>query len=103
MYARIRQDLYGCIDIAAIHPERKGVLGIQCTSDANVSARVSKIQDIPAAKIWIQAGNSLWVVGWGKHGPRGKAKHWRMRTVSILGWQDGKIVTEVLGEEAQHA
>lgn len=42
-FAKIRQDLYGFVDVLAV----KGTetLAIQCTSDHNVTGRVAKIKD----------------------------------------------------------
>jgi hypothetical protein len=65
-YARIRQDLYGCIDIVAIHPLKPGVLAIQTTTKSNMAARLEKIKTVPAVKIWLAAQNSFKIHGWYK-------------------------------------
>lgn len=93
-FAHLRQDLFGFIDILAIRADKPGVLGVQCTTDSNMAARSGKIQDLPAAKVFTQAGNKIWVVGWAKHGPRGKAKHWQMKTILVAGWHDDRIMIE---------
>jgi hypothetical protein len=80
-FAKIRQDLYGCIDIIAIKPFE--ILGIQCTSDSNVSARVTKSVAIPALRIWLLAGGKFQVWGFGKKGARGERKVWKLRKVII--------------------
>jgi len=41
--ARVRQDLFGFVDVVAIHPAAKRILFVQATSHANVGARVRKI------------------------------------------------------------
>jgi hypothetical protein len=75
-FARIRQDLFGFVDIVVIRPGIPGLLAIQTTSANNMSARKKKIMGIPAAKAWLEAGNQIIVEGWAKKGPRGKKKVW---------------------------
>lgn len=83
-FAGIRQDLYGFIDIVAMHPAHKGLLGIQTTSTANMSARVKKIINEPRARVWLTSGNSILVWGWSKKGERGKVKHWTLTSKQIV-------------------
>lgn len=75
-HAKIRQDLYGVIDILAI---RKGeTLGVQATSYPNVSSRCNKIADaehVPAVR---EAGWRIEVHGWRKVGAR-----WECRVVDV--------------------
>lgn len=81
-YARIRQDLFGFIDILAMGP--LGTLAVQTTSGSNVSARVQKITALPAAKAWVQVSNRwIEVHGWRKVGERGKRKTWEVRVVDV--------------------
>ena len=61
-----RHDLYGFIDIVAIKPRIPGVLGIQCTSTSNVSARIKKIRNLPEYQLWLENGNHIQVWGWAK-------------------------------------
>lgn len=69
-HAKIRQDLFGIIDVLAIG---KGItLAVQCTSADNVSARVHKIAEHESTP-WIrEAGWLIEVQGWtkGKREPR---------------------------------
>lgn len=73
-FARRRIDLFGGIDIVAV----KGVitLGVQCTTQANAAARVTKLKQVPAIEAWLAAGNRLEVWGWAKRGARGQRKVW---------------------------
>ncbi len=64
MHARIRQDLFGCIDLVALNG--KQIIGIQSTSSANMAARITKIKDEPRALEWIRSGGRLFVHGWVK-------------------------------------
>lgn len=77
--ANKRKDLFGFIDIVVLDG-LPGVLGIQCTSGSNVSARVKKIREEcwPAAESWLRAENRIEVWGWRK-----KAGRWGVRIVKI--------------------
>lgn len=82
-YARIRQDLFGFIDVVAIRSTDAGVLGIQTTSGSNISARISKIQASPYYQIWKSSGNRIEVWGWSKKGKKGERKTWQVRIVVL--------------------
>lgn len=65
-FAKVRQDLFGFIDVIAV---TNGVtVGIQTTTYANRLARVKKIihEVNVAAYRWLQAGNEIHVVSWKK-------------------------------------
>ena len=86
-YARIRQDLFGFIDVLAIHPER-GTLAVQATSGSNLSARVAKIATEPRALTWLYAGRGhhmIEVWAWRKLKVKrgGKAVRWVPKTLRI--------------------
>lgn len=108
-FAFKKNDLFGFIDLVAVHPGARGVLGVQATSRPNVLARVYKIADLPLielngkkvhpAKLWLQTGNRILVIGWGKKGPRGKAKRWKpsfypMDLEELKRLREGKTVTK---------
>ncbi len=69
-FARIRQDLFGIIDVVAVKPGTVGVLGVQTTSYSNVSARIKKSMANKVLPVWVRAGNRFVVHGW-KKGVRG--------------------------------
>lgn len=54
-FAKIRVDLFGCIDIVAV---RAGVpvLGVQCTSHAHLAERVNKTLTLGQA--WLSTGHT---------------------------------------------
>lgn len=62
--ANVRKDLFGVIDIVAIRRGETGVLGIQATSMANVSARVAKAKTKGELRTWLACGNRFEVWGW---------------------------------------
>lgn len=76
-FARLRQDLFGIIDILAV--KEGETLGVQTTSGSNVSARVQKIADAEVTPDLRKAGWRLEVHGWRKNA-RGK---WQLRVVDV--------------------
>lgn len=77
-HAKIRQDLFGCIDLVAVEEGHNGVLGVQATSRSNQAARLTKSLGQEALKVWLAAGNSFQVWGWAKAGKRGQRKTWQV-------------------------
>ena len=67
-HARIRQDLFGFVDVLAVGPA--GVLAVQTTSAGNVSARITKIADHPNLAAVREAGIAIHVHGWRKRSGR---------------------------------
>lgn len=76
-HARIRQDLFGIIDLLAI---RNGeTLAVQTTSSSNVAARMTKIADSEATPDIRAAGWRFEVHGWRK----GKNGRWQCRVEDV--------------------
>ena len=67
-HARIRQDLFGFVDVVAL----KGAetLAVQATSAPNVASRVTKIADSPLVGAVREAGWRIVVWGWAKKSGR---------------------------------
>jgi len=80
-YAKIRQDLFGFIDIVAVGG--LGIVGVQTTTTVNMSARRKKIIESEAAQKWLAAGGKIEVHGWAKRGPRGKRKTWQVSVYHV--------------------
>jgi hypothetical protein len=75
-FARIRQDLFGVVDVLAVgHGE---TLAVQTTSYSNVSARVTKIAESDAIAPLREAGWAFHVHGWHK-----KKNRWQCRVVDM--------------------
>jgi hypothetical protein len=74
-YARVRQDLFGIIDVVAVGED---IVGVQATSASNVAKRVAKITDSPALPVLRKAGIRVLVHGWRKS--KGK---WKLREVDV--------------------
>ena len=81
-HAKIRQDLFGFLDIVAIVPGGSGVLGIQACTTGKMIKRIGKCDAKPLADNvgrWLASGNAASVWGWAKRGPRGKRKTWTLK------------------------
>lgn len=89
-FAKIRQDLFGCIDLVSVGPN--GIIGIQSCARSSVSARLEKSMQQPPLKAWLQAGAKFVVQGWGKVG-RGR-KTWKCREIYVSLNEDGTFKTE---------
>ncbi len=76
-FAKIRQDLFGIIDLLAIDSDGNTV-GIQVTSYSNINARVKKMEDSDAISHLRNANWTLLVEGWYK-----KKNRWVSRIISI--------------------
>lgn len=78
-----KRDLWGWGDLLAIR--RGEVLAVQTTSDANLSARVRKIEDSPLLPRVREAGIRIVVHGWKAMPAKvgAKAGEWRLREVDL--------------------
>jgi len=63
-HARIRQDLFGFIDLIVL--DGSGAIGVQATSGSNATDRIRKIVQEPRARIWIENGLRIEVWFWRK-------------------------------------
>jgi hypothetical protein len=61
-FAKIRQDLFDCIDVIALTPE--GIVGIQTTSGSNHTARKTKALGSPKMGAWCASGGRFWIMSW---------------------------------------
>lgn len=75
-HARVRQDLFGIVDVVAVGDE---IVAVQATSASNVSKRVAKITESAALPILRQAGIRVLVHGWRKNA-KGR---WTLREVDL--------------------
>lgn len=75
-FARIRQDLFGIIDILAI--KDGDTIALQVTSYSNIGARVKKITESDALAPLRKAGWTILVEGWHK-----KENKWVSRIVDL--------------------
>lgn len=97
-FARVRQDLYGIIDLLAIGPGiiPSKIWGIQVTGGGgDVAAHVTKALASAALPLWLQSGGLFSIIGWRKIGDRGKRKLWKARILDAsLGPASSVIFTE---------
>lgn len=81
-HAKVRQDLFGFLDLVAVEPGKPACLGVQTTSGTNVAHHLAKLAEEPIAsrmRVWLGAGNRLVIHGWAKRGARGARKTWTCR------------------------
>lgn len=70
----IRRDLFGIIDIVALHPSKDGLLGVQaCGGAGDAVEHRKKLKAHPMARLWVEAGLELHLHIWTKHKPAGSA------------------------------
>ncbi len=88
-HARIRQDLFGFIDLLVMDDNYACLLGIQVTAGASHAARRTKSLAEPNLAEWLGRGQRFEIHSWAKRGERGKRKVWTLRrealTLSDLG------------------
>ena len=77
-YAKIRQDLWGFVDIIALKPNQ--ILGVQTTTASNMSARVKKIADHENVGKVRESGVMLHVHGWHMDA---KTKKWHCKVKDV--------------------
>ena len=75
-HAKIRQDLFGVVDILAVKAGEP-IKAVQTTTATNLRARVEKAAGFPA--LWRACGGAFEFHGWAKQGPRGKRKVWGVK------------------------
>lgn len=92
-FARVRQDLFGFVDIVAVKAGEQGVVAVQSTSADNLAARRTKIATEQRARVWLAAGNRIVLHGWRKGGSRGTRKRWQVNEENVRSedlFQDSK-------------
>jgi hypothetical protein len=74
-FAKVRQDLFGFIDLVALNPNG-GIVGVQTTTAKNLAARIAKIRAEPQALAWLRAGGRIEVHGWRRSKPGSRRSEW---------------------------
>lgn len=62
-FARVRQDLFGFIDLMAVYPDVKP-LAVQTTTKGNLQARIDKALALPSCVACLRGGMRLEFHGW---------------------------------------
>lgn len=77
---KFRRDLFGIVDIVAIHPRMTGTLYVQSTTKGNLASRVCKAQEeaTVAVRAMLAAGNKFEVWGWFE-----LAGKWEVKIVTV--------------------
>jgi hypothetical protein len=90
-HAKIRQDLFGCIDLVAITPS--GIVGIQACAASSHAARRTKALLEPRLAAWCRAGGHFEVWSW-KQDAAGK---WDVRIEQL----DTTVLAHAVHEESK--
>lgn len=83
-YAKIRHDLWNCLDIIAVNGTR--IVGVQTTSGSALSARLAKLRKNPLVPMILASGVRIEIHGWRKLRSRAKKPHrerWECRVVEL--------------------
>ena len=81
-FAKIRQDLFGFVDVFAVRDDGRALL-VQATSGSNHAARRVKLLANKNLRTCLLADLEVEVWSWAKQGPRGKRKTWQLRREAI--------------------
>ncbi len=90
-FKTIKRDLFGLCDILCV--KRGEILFVQTTTVSNQADRVNKLLALANTFSILEAGGKIHVHGWGKKGPRGKAKFWRLTVTEITLGESGSLKT----------
>ena len=74
--AKVRQDLFGIVDVLAVGSD---IVGVQATSGSNVAKRVAKLTASEALPLLRKAGIRILVHGWRK----AASGRWTLREVDL--------------------
>src|SRR5262245_40135020 len=77
-YANVCRDLFGCIDVIAVHPRDRIILGVQATTEAHVAHRLAKARALPELAAWLRSGGTFQVWGWCRRG-----RKWDVKIVAV--------------------
>ena len=86
-HVKIRQDLFGFVDIVAF--DELDVVLVQACRGADTSTREKKIMGNQHAIRWLESGRPIWVVGWRqtvaykKDGTKAKLKKWTEKVTKL--------------------
>ena len=75
-HAKVRQDLFGIVDVLAVGSD---IVGVQATSGSNVAKRVTKLTESEALPLLRKAGIRVLVHGWRK----AASGRWTLREVDV--------------------
>jgi hypothetical protein len=92
--ARVRQDLFGFIDIMALDTLGRPPVGIQVTTTGHMADRLRKMTTAPVGyklAYWLNSGLTVEIWGYAKRGPRGQRKVWTLtrRAVTLRDLEGG--------------
>ena len=78
-YAKVRQDLFGVIDLVVLDGQGGGPLGVQVCAGSSHAARRKKAEAEPRLAEWLASPARFEVWSFSKTGARGVRKLWTLR------------------------
>ena len=87
--ANVRRDLFQAFDVVGLHPDVRGVLGVQVTVLRCLSARVRKLRSLATVAAWLASGNRVELHGWCK-----RAGRWHVKRVVLTDTDLAPVVVE---------
>lgn len=82
-FNHVTVDLWGCIDLLAMHPER-GIMGVQVCAAASHATRRTKALAEPRLATWLASGGAMAIWSWAKRGAAGERALWELREERIV-------------------
>lgn len=82
-FAKVKNDLFGFIDLLCLDPINNKCIGIQTTSVSNMSARRNKIKESPIYPILKDCGIKIQLWGWEKKATNGKRQTWTVKVEEL--------------------
>lgn len=111
-------DLFNCMDLVAIRPDRSGVLGIQCAGE-DVAPHIHKflegferkkikkgemvtevVPPNPYIKIWLEASNEFFIWGWRLRKHQGTRATYQLRQVEFV-IKDGQVIAQEIPDTTE--
>lgn len=84
IYAKVRQDLFGCIDMIVLDGRGGGPLGVQVCAGSSHATRRTKALKQPGLVHWLASPARFEVWSYAKRGARGKRKTWELRREALV-------------------
>lgn len=82
-YGKVRQDLFGVIDLVVLDGQGGGPLGVQVCAGSSHAARRTKAMAEPRLVQWLAAPARFAIWSWSKKGAKGKRKQWALRIENL--------------------
>ena len=83
IYAKVRQDLFGCLDLVVLDGQGGGPLGVQVCAGASHAARRTKMLAEPRLLEWLRSPARAEIWSYSRRGAARKRKLWTLRRETL--------------------